>query len=237
MRMALTKISVDKTDPIKIPNTKRLSFRTHNYLLGFGLPSMDCFVENFFLTIYWNMKHPLDSVVEHRYRERYDDWKESKPIDPKLLKTILSDKPRYRDAIVELAPGRSFFKGLCGDWVVQLDRYDERTSDSLAGSLLFDNGNHLAIALSFPGKIKSMLEAKKVHDMISNVDEFVNEMKGAGTISSQIRELKMLISQKKRQIEEVDIYNSQDHETFEKASEFLREYGIEYDLTCDILMW
>lgn len=233
MGMTLTKISIDEADLIKIPNTKRMSFKTNKFLLGLGLPSMDCFVENFFLTMYWDTKHPLDSVVELRYRRRNDDWKDTKPIDPKLLKTILSDKPRYKDAIMELAPGRSFFKGLCGDWVVQLDRYAERTSSSLAGGLVFDNGEHLAIALSFPGKIKSMWDAKEVHDMIYNVGEFVNEMNGNGRISSQIRVLKKLMAQKKYQIEEMDMYNNQDHETFERASELLRKYGIEYNLLDD----
>ena len=230
MGLRLTKIPLDKTHPISIPNAQRVAFRTNNFLL-LGLPSMDCFVNYFFLTMYWNKQHPLESVVELRYQKRFDGWKDTHPIDPKLLRTILSDMPRYSDAIVELAPGRSFFKGLCGDWVVDLNRYDERTSDSLAGSLLFDNGSLLAIALSFPGKVKSMWDAKKVHDHVFKIDEFVNEMDGSGRISSQIKEYKTLILQKKREIEELDIYNSEDHKTFERGSEILRKFGIEYDLS------
>jgi len=169
--------------------------------------------------------------VELRCRRRCDGYMETKPIDPKLLRQVLSDKPRYRDAIVEPAPGRSFFKGLCGDWVVHLERYEERTSNSLVGGLLRDNGEYLAIALSFPGKVKSMWDAKKVYDHVLKIDDFVSEMSGYGQISSQIREFKQLIAQKRRHIEEFDIYNREDHKTFNEGVETLRKFGIEYDLS------
>jgi hypothetical protein len=83
-----------------------------------------------------------------------------------------------------------------------------------------------------PGEVATR-DAKKVHDHVCKIDEFVNEMDGTGRISSQIKEYKTLILKKKREIEELDIYNSEDHKTFERGSEILRKFGIEYDLSDD----
>lgn len=225
----LSKISPNQTDPIKIPNAKISAFRTNAFLCKFGLPSLDCLVEHFCLTLYWNSKHPLESVVEIRCRRRCDSGLTTKPIDPKLIRTIFSDNPKYRDALVELAPGRSFFRG--GDWVIWMKRYDERTSNSIAGQLLSRLGESLAIALSFPDKVKSIHDAQKVYGNICKIDAFVNEMGGLGEISSQIEKLKKRISQEKSQIEEYDSYISEDHATVENGKEFLRKYGIDYDFS------
>ena len=168
MLLELTKLPIEWAEPVKLPHTTRFGYRTNSFT-RFGLPSMD-FVEQFFLVMYWNKQEPMESVVEIRYRTRMDPWQGSgRPIDPKLLKKLLSEMPRYRNALVDIAPGRSFLKGLCGDWVPSLDTYKERTADSLAGSLLVDNGEALAMALSFPGKVKTVSQGMRVFNLVDRI--------------------------------------------------------------------
>lgn len=229
--LTLTKLACNVVPPVKMANTKVVSYRT-NYVTTVQLPAMN-FVENFYLIMYWNKLDPKESVVELRYRNRLDGWGDSHPIDPSLLRTILSDNPRYRDAIVDIAPGRSFIKGLCGDYVVQLDTYMERTSDSLAGSLVFDHGQSLAMALSFPGKVKSIFGGDKVVRLVTTIDYFVGEMHGIGTYSGQIKEINTTISGLHKKVSELDTYMSEDYNTFERCKETLAKFGIEYSLEGD----
>ena len=230
MGFSVVKFPVENTDPIRLPNTKRMAFRSVACNVPYELYSMD-FVDYFFLTLYWDRGNPMESVVELRCGTKTHRWSKTSPIDPKLLRKILCDMPRYRDALVDLAPGRSFFKGLCGEWVASLDRYDERVCDSLAGSLLQDKSLELAIALSFPGKIKSMFHASRVCDLIGKIDNFKREMSGNGSISSQIKEWKLSISRTKKAIQELDTYISEDYQQFERCKEVLGKFGIEYDMS------
>ena len=230
MALELTKMAQTIGTPVKVPHTIMMSYRTNTFSV-FGLPSMD-FVEQFFLILYWNKPNPMESVVELRARRRSDQWwSAGMSIDPKLLREILSEMPRYRDAIVELAPGRSFIKGLCGEWVASLDTYRERAGDTLAGSLLFDHGEALAMALSFPGKIKSLFLAERVHALVNKIDTFVREVEGNGRNASEIKELKKLIAKSKRQVEELDTYTSEDFAQYEKCKEFIAKFGIDYDIS------
>lgn len=230
MLLELTKLPIEWVEPVKLPHTTRFGYRTNSFT-RFGLPSMD-FVEQFFLVMYWNKQEPMESVVEIRYRTRMDPWQGfGHPIDPKLLKKLLSEMPRYRNALVDIAPGRSFLKGLCGDWVPSLDTYRERTVDSLAGSLLADNGEALAMALSFPGKVKTVFQGRRVFNLVDKIDTFVYESNGAGKYSIEIQEIKSIIAKKRRQVEELDTYISEDHQQFERCKEVLGKFGIEYDMS------
>ena len=230
MLLELTKLPIEWAEPVKLPHTTRFGYRTNSFT-RFGLPSMD-FVEQFFLVMYWNKQEPMESVVEIRYRTRMDPWQGSgRPIDPKLLKKLLSEMPRYRNALVDIAPGRSFLKGLCGDWVPSLDTYKERTADSLAGSLLVDNGEALAMALSFPGKVKTVSQGMRVFNLVDRIDRFVYESNGAGKYSNEIQEIKSVIAKKRRQVEELDTYMSNDYQQFERCKEVLGKFGIEYDIS------
>lgn len=230
MLLELTKLPIECVEPVALPHTTRFGYRTNSFT-RFGLPSMD-FVEQFFLVMYWNKQEPMESVVEIRYRTRMDPWHGfGRPIDPKLLKKLLSEMPRYRNALVDIAPGRSFLKGLCGDWVPSLDTYRERTADSLAGSLLADNGEALAMALSFPGKVKTVFQGRRVFNLVDKIDIFVYESNGAGKYSNEIREIKSIIAKKRRQVEELDTYISEDHQQFERCKEVLGKFGIEYDMS------
>lgn len=230
MLLELTKLPIEWAEPVKLPHTTRFGYRTNSFT-RFGLPSMD-FVEQFFLVMYWNKQEPMESVVEIRYRTRMDPWQGSgRPIDPKLLKKLLSEMPRYRNALVDIAPGRSFLKGLCGDWVPSLDTYKERTADSLAGSLLVDNGEALAMALSFPGKVKTVSQGMRVFNLVDRIDRFVYESNGAGKYSNEIQEIKSVIAKKRRQVEELDTYMSNDYQQFERCKEVLGKFDIEYDIS------
>ena len=230
MMLELTKLPIEWAEPVKLPHTTRFGYRTNSFT-RFGLPSMD-FVEQFFLVMYWNKQEPMESVVEIRYRTRMDPWKGiGRSIDPKLLKKLLSEMPRYRNALVDIAPGRSFLKGLCGDWVPSLDTYKERTADSLAGSLLVDNGEALAMALSFPGKVKTVSQGMRVFNLVDRIDRFVYESNGTGKYSNEIREIKDVIAKKRRQVEELDTYMSNDYQQFERCKEVLGKFGIEYDIS------
>ena len=230
MLLELTKLPIESIESVKVPHTTMFGYRTNSFT-RFGLPSMD-FVEQFFLVMYWNKQEPMESVVEIRYRTRLDPWKGiGRPIDPKLLKKLLSEMPRYRNALVDIAPGRSFLKGLCGDWVPSLDTYKERTCDSLAGSLLVDNGEALAMALSFPGEVKTVSQGMRVFNLVDKIDRFVYESNGTGKYSIEIQEIKSVIAKKRRQVEELDTYMSNDHQQFEMCKEVLDKFGIKYDMS------
>ena len=227
--MNLVRLKYFKIDAVKLPHTRPpVGHRVACYF-GTDIPSLGNVVDYFLLVMHWDYKNPMDSIVELRCHSRLDKWGSYLPIDPNIMRLILSKEPKYANAIVDIAPGRTFFKGLCGDYAAQLDRYDERTSDSLAGSLVSNHGLELAVALSFPGKIKSLWEARCALKLINTVGDFVEEMRCQGNISSNMKELKAIISKTKYKIEEYDTYIREDHKTFNECVSTLQKFGIDYN--------
>ena len=182
-----------------------------------------------FLVMYWNYKNPMDSVVELQYQYLGD--KEFRYIDPNFMRSILSDMPSYRDAIVDIAPGRTFFKGLCGERTTELVRYDERLTHSLAGRLVADHNLELAVSLTFPNKVKSMDQALRVLHLIGRVSDFAEEMGCSGTISTSISQVKEKMARIHETIDEYDTYISEDYNTLDSYVGVLRRFGIEYDMS------
>lgn len=217
-------------EPLRIPYTRPpVGFRVYSSFAD-EFPSLEGKSAAYLLLVmYWNRKNPMDSVVELQYRCLGD--KEFRCIDPNFMRSVLVDLPRYRDAIVDIAPGRTFFKGLCGEYAAHLDRYDERISDSLAGSLVNDHNLEIAVALTFPDKVKSMWEAKRVLSLIGRVADFVGEMDSSGAISTSMTRVKERLVKIRKNIDEFDTYMSEDHKTFDSGVEVLRRFGIEYDMS------
>ena len=182
-----------------------------------------------FLVMYWNYKNPMDSVVELQYQHFGD--KELRYIDPNFMRSILADMPSYRDAIVDIAPGRTFFKGLCGEHATELLGYDERLTHSLAGRLVADHNLELAVSLTFPNKVKSMYQALRVLHLIGRVSDFAEEMGSSGTISTSISQVKERMSRIRETIDAYDTYISEDYKTLDSYVEVLRRFGIEYDMS------
>jgi hypothetical protein len=230
-------ISIDNFKPIgmkyvNLPNTVRKTFRT-NYVTTFMFfPAMK-FIERFCLVLYWNKKSPDDSIVELRAIRQYSCYGETEPIDPKLLRFVMEDDKEFCNAIVDIEPGRSFIKGLSGGFVVNLDTYRDRAGDTFIGSVLFDHAKELAIALTFPWKIKGLFNARKALGLIEKVEEFVKETQGEGKFSSEIRTTKKLVNDLKDKVEDVDADIRSDHETFTRSADVLRQFGIEYDMNED----
>lgn len=215
---------------MKIPYTRPpVVFRVYS---GFAneLPSLKGTSPAYlFLVMYWNYKNPMDSVVELQYQYLGD--KELRYIDPNFMRSILSDMPSYRDAIVDIAPGRTFFKGLCYEYATELVRYEDRVSKSLAGRLVNDHNLELAVSLTFPNKVKSMDQALCVLHLIARVSDFAEEMGSSGTISTFISQAKEKMSRIRETIDEYDTYISEDYKTLDSYVEVLRRFGIEYDMS------
>ena len=215
---------------MKIPYTRPLvRFRVHSSFAN-ELPSLRGTSPAYlFLVMYWNYKNPMDSVVELQYQ--YIGDKEFRYIDPNFMRSILADMPSYRDAIVDIAPGRTFFKGLCGEHATELLRYDERLTHSLAGSLVTDHNLELAVSLTFPNKVKSMDQALRVLHLIGRVSDFAEEMGSSGTISTSISQVKEKMARIHETIDEYDTYISEDYKTLDSYARVLRRFGIEYDMS------
>ena len=216
--------------PLRIPYTRPpVGFKVYSSFAD-EFPSLEGkSVAYLLLVLYWNYKNPMDSVVELQYRYLGD--KEFRYIDPNFMRSVLVDLPRYRDAIVDIAPGRTFFKGLCGEYAAHLDRYDERISDSLAGSLMDDHNLEIAVALTFPNNVKTIQQANRVLYLIGRVADFAEEMGPSGPISTSISQVKAGMARIRKNIDEFDTYMSEDHKTFDSGVEVLRRFGIEYDMS------
>ena len=217
-------------ETVKIPYTRPpVRFRVYSSFAN-ELPSLKGTSPAYlFLVMYWNYKNPMDSVVELQYQ--YIGDKEFRYIDPNFMRSILSDMPSYRDAIVDIAPGRTFFKGLCGEHATELLRYDERLTHSLAGSLVTDHNLELAVSLTFPNKVKSMDQALRVLHLIGRVSDFAEEMSYSGAISTSISQVKEKMSRIRETIDEYDTYISEDYKTLDSYARVLRRFGIEYDMS------
>ena len=219
-------------ETVKIPYTRPpVRFRVYSSFAN-ELPSLKGTSPAYlFLVMYWNYKNPMDSVVELQYQ--YIGDKEFRYIDPNFMRSILSDMPSYRDAIVDIAPGRTFFKGLCGERTTELVRYDDRVSKSLAGCLVADHNLELAVSLTFPNKVKSMDQALRVLHLIGRVSDFAEEMGSSGTISTSISQVKEKMARIHETIDEYDTYISEDYNTLDSYVGVLRRFGIEYDMSWD----
>ena len=217
---------------VKIPYTRPpVRFRVYSSFAN-ELPSLRGTSPAYlFLVMYWNYKNPMDSVVELQYQVLGD--KEFRYIDPNFMRSILADMPSYRDAIVDIAPGRTFFKGLCGDHATELLGYDDRVSKSLAGRLVADHNLELAVSLTFPNKVKSMDQALRVLYLIGRVSDFAEEMGSSGTISTSISQVKEKMARIHETIGEYDTYISEDYNTLDSYVGVLRRFGIEYDMSWD----
>ena len=217
-------------ETVKIPYTRPpVRFRVYSSFAN-ELPSLKgTSTAYLFLVMYWNYKNPMDSVVELQYQ--YIGDKEFRYIDPNFMRSILSDMPSYRDAIVDIAPGRTFFKGLCGEHTTELLRYDERLMHSLAGRLVADHNLELAVSLTFPNKVKSMDQALRVLHLIGRVSDFAEEMGSSGTISTSISQVKEKMARIHETIDEYDTYISEDYKTLDSYARVLRRFGIEYDMS------
>ena len=215
---------------MKIPYTRPpVVFRVYSSFAN-ELPSLKGTSPAYlFLVMYWNYKNPMDSVVELQYQ--YIGDKEFRYIDPNFMRSILSDMPSYRDAIVDIAPGRTFFKGLCGERTTELVRYDDRVSKSHAGRLVADHNLELAVSLTFPNKVKSMDQALRVLHLIGRVSDFAEEMGSSGTISTSISQVKEKMARIHETIDEYDTYISEDYNTLDSYVGVLRRFGIEYDMS------
>ena len=88
-----------------------------------------------------------------------------------------------------------------------------------------------AMALSFPGKVKTVSQGMRVFNLVDRIDRFVYESNGAGKYSNEIQEIKSVIAKKRRQVEELDTYMSNDYQQFERCKEVLGKFGIEYDIS------
>lgn len=218
--------------PIKIPHTRPpVGFRVYSSFAN-ELPSLKgTSPTDLVLVMYWNYKNPMDSVVELQYRVFGD--KEFRYIDPNFMRSILANIPGYRDAIVDIAPGRTFFKGLCYEYATELVRYEDRISKSLAGSLVNDHNLELAVSLTFPNKVKSMEQAWRVLCLIGQVSDFAEEMGSSGTISTSISKVKEEMSRIREAIDEYDTYISEDCKALDSYVGVLRRFGIEYDMSGD----
>ena len=219
-------------ETVKIPYTRPpVRFRVYSSFAN-ELPSLKGTSPAYlFLVMYWNYKNPMDSVVELQYQ--YIGDKEFRYIDPNFMRSILSDMPSYRDAIVDIAPGRTFFKGLCEEWATGLKIYEDRVSKSLAGRLVADHNLELAVSLTFPNKVKSMDQALRVLYLIGRVSDFAEEMGSSGTISTSISQVKEKMSRLRENIDEYDTYISEDYNTLDSYVGVLRRFGIEYDMSWD----
>ena len=217
-------------ETVKIPYTRPpVRFRVYSSFAN-ELPSLKGTSPAYlFLVMYWNYKNPMDSVVELQYQYLGD--KEFRYIDPNFMRSILSDMPSYRDAIVDIAPGRTFFKGLCGEHATELLRYDERLMHSLAGRLVADHNLELAVSLTFPNKVKSMDQALRVLHLIGRVSDFAEEMSYSGAISTSISQAKEKMFRIRETIDEYDTYISEDYKTLDSYARVLRRFGIEYDMS------
>ena len=215
---------------IKIPYTRPpVRFKVYSSFAN-ELPSLKGTSPAYlFLVMYWNYKNPMDSVVELQYQVLGD--KELRYIDPNFMRLILADMPSYRDAIVDIAPGRTFFKGLCEEYVAEMVRYEDRVSKSLAGRLVHDYNLELAVSLTFPNKVKSMDQALRVLHLIGRVSDFAEEMGSSGTISTSISKVKEKMSRIRETIDEDDTYMSEDYKTLDSYVGVLRRFGIEYDIS------
>ena len=219
-------------ETVKIPYTRPpVRFKVYSSFAN-ELPSLKGTSPAYlFLVMYWNYKNPMDSVVELQYQVLGD--KEFRYIDPNFMRSILSDMPSYRDAIVDIAPGRTFFKGLCEEWATGLKIYEDRVSKSLAGRLVADHNLELAVSLTFPNKVKSMDQALRVLNLIGRVSDFAEEMGSSGTISTSISQVKEKMSRLRENIDEYDTYISEDYNTLDSYVGVLRRFGIEYDMSWD----
>ena len=219
-------------ETVKIPYTRPpVRFRVYSSFAN-ELPSLKGTSPAYlFLVMYWNYKNPMDSVVELQYQ--YIGDKEFRYIDPNFMRSILSDMPSYRDAIVDIAPGRTFFKGLCGEHATELLRYDQRLAHSLAGCLVTYHNLELAVSLTFPNKVKSMDQALRVLHLIGRVSDFAEEMASSGTISTSISQVKEKMARIHETIDEYDTYISEDYNTLDSYVGVLRRFGIEYDMSWD----
>ena len=217
-------------ETIKIPYTRPpVRFKVYSSFAN-ELPSLKGTSPAYlFLVMYWNYKNPMDSVVELQYQVLGD--KELRYIDPNFMRSILADMPSYRDAIVDIAPGRTFFKGLCEEYVAEIVRYEDRVSKSLAGRLVHDYNLELAVSLTFPNKVKSMNQAWRVLCLIGQVADFAEEMGSSGTISTSISKVKEKMSRIRETIDEYDTYMSEDYKTLDSYVGVLRRFGIEYDIS------
>ena len=219
-------------ETVKIPYTRPpVRFRVYSSFAN-ELPSLKGTSPAYlFLVMYWNYKNPMDSVVELQYQ--YIGDKEFRYIDPNFIRSILSDMPSYRDAIVDIAPGRTFFKGLCGERTTELVRYDQRLTHSLAGCLVADHNLELAVSLTFPNKVKSMEQALRVLHLIGRVSDFAKEMGSSGTISTSISQVKEKMARIHETIDAYDTYISEDCKALDSYVGVLRRFGIEYDMSWD----
>ena len=219
-------------ETVKIPYTRPpVRFRVYSSFAN-ELPSLKGTSPAYlFLVMYWNYKNPMDSVVELQYQ--YIGDKEFRYIDPNFMRSILADMPSYRDAIVDIAPGRTFFKGLCEEWATGLKIYEDRVSKSLAGRLVADHNLELAVSLTFPNKVKSMDQALCVLHLIGRVSDFAEEMGSSGTISTSISQVKEKMARLRENIDEYDTYISEDYNTLDSYVGVLRRFGIEYDMSWD----
>ena len=189
-------------------------------------------VDGIVLVVHWDEVNPEESVVELRYKLKSDKMDKSHPIDPTFLKGLLSEgyHARYRDAIVDLAPGRAFIKGLCGPWVANLDTPSERAADTLAGGLLQDEIVELAVALMFPDKVKNLKDANRVYELLRLVQDFIYEAGGYGIKNQEKKELLKTIDKIRANIHNADEWAQTEHQTYTENAEKLAKYGIIYDL-------
>lgn len=227
--MHLQRTSV-KGDDFRIKGNRRMTYIVSSCVfLGKCVGEV---VDGIVLAVHWDEENPEESVVELRYKLESDEVNTSHPIDPTFLRGLLSDGnyARYRDAVVDLAPGRAFIKGLCGPWAANLETPSERAADTLAGGLLQDHIVELAVALMFPDKVKTLGEANRVYELLNIVQDFICESGGYGIKTAERKEIQKTIDKIKGDIKDADEWLRGDHQTFAECSEKLAKYGIIYDL-------
>lgn len=235
MAISLDNFTPVNTTLVNIKGTIRKTYRT-NHVLYYGcyLPAVD-FVERFVLVLYWNRMSPNDSLVEIRSIRRRFSYGRTEAIDPKLLRFVMNGDKEFCDAIVDIAHGRSFIKGLAGDYVQRLNTYKERAANTFISSVLFDHAFEIAMGLTFPWKVKGLFNARIVSELIGKVDKFIQESQNEGKFSAEIRTSKAKVENLKNSIDKIDSDMRSSHDIFDHARNTLRRFGIEYDMRDDMV--
>ena len=197
---------------------------------GVKLQSVDTICK-FAMVVHQHKKSPNSVLVEvFRKIDGEWEWGDKKnvivPISPEVMKKLTANTI-FHDFVVEYK-GHAFIKGM----KIENPECKRPSYDLCQCTNAFDflkkHGNALATALAYPDVVHDIDEGTEFNSLISDVRNFMNEMKGSGLFTCGINNANKRIKDIQENMVSEDKSIRENYEIWRSAVDTLAHYGIGY---------